>query len=100
MRKLLLFLLVGLCAVPTLAQETRGTILGNVKDPSGALVPSVSITITQLETNTTTRTATGQSGLYEVPLLMPGQYEITAEAAGFKKYVRRGLTVSVGARLN
>lgn len=83
-----------------MAQETRGTILGNVKDPSGAVVPNAEITITNIETNVSTRTSTGASGLYEVPLLMPGRYEIAAEAAGFKKYVRRGLTLTVGARLN
>jgi len=82
------------------SQETRGTILGIVQDPSGAVVPGASVTLTHLETNTVIRTQTNAAGLYEAPLLMPGPYEITAEAAGFKKYVRRGVTLTVGARLN
>jgi hypothetical protein len=88
------------CSLAGWSQETRGTILGIVKDPSGAVVPGASVTLTHLETNTVIRTQTNAAGLYEVPLLMPGPYEIVAEAAGFKRYVRRGVTLTVGARLN
>jgi hypothetical protein len=88
------------CSLAGWSQETRGTILGIVKDPSGAVVPGASVTLTHLETNTVIRTQTNAAGLYEVPLLMPGPYEIVAEAAGFKRYFRRGVTLTVGARLN
>jgi len=83
-----------------LAQETRGSILGSVKDPSGGVVPGVEVAVTNLDINVTTRTLTNDSGLFEVPLLMSGQYEISAELQGFKKYIRRGITLNVGSRVN
>ena len=93
-------LLSLLAAVTLSAQETRGTILGSVKDPSAASVPGASVAITNTDTNTTVRTGSNEAGLFEVPLLMPGQYEVSIEATGFKKYLRRGLTLTVGSRIN
>jgi len=82
------------------AQETRATLLGVVKDPTGAVVPGAEVVITNTDTNTTTRTTTGGSGYFESPLLMPGNYSLAAEASGFKKYVRTGIVLAVGARVN
>lgn len=64
------------------------------------MVRGATITLTHLETNTVIRTQTNAPGWYEAPLLMPGSHEIAAEAAGFKRFVRRGLTLTAGARLN
>ncbi len=86
-------------APTVLAQETRATILGTVKDSSGAVVPKAEIVITNTETNTSSRLNTNEQGLYEVPLLMPGNYDVTAEAPGFKKSIRRGVNLTVGARV-
>ncbi|HET8550479.1 MAG TPA: TonB-dependent receptor, partial [Bryobacteraceae bacterium] len=95
------------CALATLllaaalltAQETRGTILGSVKDPSAAVIPGATVVITNTDTNTVVRTTSNQAGLFEAPLLMPGQYEVAVESTGFKSYVRRGLTLTVGSRI-
>lgn len=92
-------LIVAGCCLAAAAQETRGTILGNVTDSSGAVVPAAQVTITNLDTNTVTRVTTNAAGLYEAPLLLPGSYEIAAEASGFRKLVRRGIVLNVGARL-
>jgi hypothetical protein len=99
LRSAALCLILVLVNTVAFAQETRGTMLGAVKDPSGGVVPGVEILVTNLDTNTSNRSFTNDSGLFEVPLLMPGQYEVSAELQGFKKYVRRGITVATGSRV-
>lgn len=73
----------------TLAQETRSTILGTVKDPSGAVVSGATVDVTNTETNATTKLSTNTSGYFEARYLLPGIYQITVTAQGFKKYVPR-----------
>ncbi len=92
----LILLLPGL----SLAQETRGKILGRVFDPTGAAVPGAQIAITNAATNVVTKTETNTPGLYEAPYLLPGTYAVAAEAPGFKKYLRQGIELSVGAEVS
>ena len=63
--------IVGLLSGSAFAQETRATILGSVKDPSGAAVPAVELVVTNLDTNTLTRIKTNEQGLFEVHCLCP-----------------------------
>jgi hypothetical protein len=93
-----LFILFGLTSI-SLGQETRATIVGLVSDPNGAVVPGASIILTNIETNVSTKTTSNNDGLYEIPLLLPGQYTVTAEAPGFKKHIRQGVILSVGSRV-
>ena len=79
------------------AQETRSTIAGRVLDPQGAAVSGASVVVTNVDINASTHLATNETGYYEARLLMPGPYEITAEAPGFKKTLRRGITLAVAA---
>ena len=89
-----------LAATVTVAQEVTGTIVGNVKDSSGAMVPNAKVTITNTDKNAVIRTVTtDQSGNYAAPLLPIGHYSVSAEAAGFKGVVRNGITLSVGDKL-
>ena len=78
------------------AQEFRATLTGRVLDSSGATVPNVNVAARNVETNEETTAITGSQGTYTIPLLRPGNYTLTAEAAGFKKYVREGLQLQVG----
>ena len=78
-------------------QETRSTISGRVLDPQNAVVAGAKVVVTQLETNTSTHLTTNDTGYYEARLLMPGSYEVSAEMEGFKKTVRRGITLTVAA---
>lgn len=82
------------------AQETRGSITGKVIDPQGAVVPGATVVVTNTETNASSRTVTNQTGYFEVALLVPGPYSVTAEAAGFKRLTRTGLELSIGGRLD
>jgi hypothetical protein len=93
-------MLLACFTLVALGQETRGTILGRVMDSTGAVMPGVTVVVTNIGTNTALRTTTSEVGLFEVALLIQGDCEITAELPGFKKYVRRGITVSVGSRIS
>ena len=79
-----------------LAQEYRGTFSGNVTDPQGAVIPNTKITVTETRTGTKTTTVSGPTGKYTIPFLALGTYNIEAEAAGFKKFTQKGLTLSSG----
>ena len=100
MRVLLIALLIALVlSSPTvLAQESRGTILGSVTDPQGAAVPGITVIITNTGTNSVKRTTANESGYYEVPLLDPGNYSVTVDGPGFRKFVRSGIILNVNSR--
>ncbi len=81
------------------AQDYRGQITGRILDPSGAAIPSVSITVTHTATNTSASTRSDETGNYTVLYLAPGLYTVTVEAPGFKKLVRQGIEVRVADQL-
>jgi hypothetical protein len=74
-------------------QEFRSTISGMVTDPSGAPVAGARITATETRTGVKTPTITDVTGKYTMPFLVPGQYEITAQAQGFKETRRTDLAL-------
>jgi len=76
---------------PALSQNVTGTILGTVRDASGAVVPGSAITITNEDTNTAFKTETSGIGEYVVPNLVPGSYTVRADSPGFKPGVIRGV---------
>ncbi len=78
----------------TLAQST-GSIRGVVKDPSGALVPEAKVSLKNISTQGKTEVQTTGSGNYSFALLPPGEYLLTVEHPGFKRYDRQNLTVDV-----
>ena len=81
------------------AQETRGNILGTVKDAEG-VVPGATITITNLDTRASQRLVTNTAGYFEAPLLQPGSYEVTVTMTGFKTLTQTGLVLAVGQQLS
>ncbi len=91
---LIVMLALVVCS-SALAQETRATLLGRVIDATGGVLPGVSIIVTNTDTNVSNHLVTNDEGLYRVPFLMPGPYQVTAELSGFKTYVRKGITLSI-----
>src|SRR5437867_11150981 len=85
---------LGTCLV--FAQTSTATILGVVKDTSGALVPGVSITLKHTESGLLRTVVSSENGGYTVPLLPVGAYEITTTMPGFKRAVRSGINLVVG----
>ena len=62
-----------------------GSIAGTVKDPSGALVPGVKLTLTSTETNAHWSTVTNAGGEFQFLQLAPANYSLVAENSGFKR---------------
>ena len=91
---LVVALIVGIPVVAA-GQSTTGTIRGAVRDQQGAVVPGVTVTVRQTDTNLTRTATTGAQGDYLVTNLPTGNYEVTAEIAAFNKSVRTGITLAV-----
>jgi Carboxypeptidase regulatory-like domain/TonB dependent receptor/TonB-dependent Receptor Plug Domain len=96
-RVVLLCLFAFLCTQGH-AQYENGSVIGTIRDTTGAPIPGASITITNTATAIATQTKTNGSGDYEVPSLRVGVYTITAAATGFSDAVAQNITVSVGGR--
>lgn len=94
-RLLLVLPALPLASGAVLAQSTDATLLGTVYDPSGTVLPGVTITVTNVRTNATWTVVTGDAGGYEVRALQPSGYTLAAELAGFKKQVLTGLVLQV-----
>jgi hypothetical protein len=74
-------------------QAVNGTIVGTVTDASGAAVSNAKVTITEKSTSLVHQSTTNQSGNYTVPDLPPGDYNVTIEAAGFKKTTQQDIAL-------
>jgi hypothetical protein len=80
------------------AQFEDGSVVGTIRDSSGAAVAGATVTITNTATAIQTRVGSNGSGDYEVPSVRAGSYRITASAPGFATAVAENITVSVGNR--
>lgn len=81
---------VSLCA-----QQGAGTIQGTVFDPQGAVVPAAAVEVRNVDTNLAFETESNELGSYTAPGLAVGEYEVSVRSAGFKTYVRSGITLQV-----
>ncbi len=77
------------------AQINTGSIVGTVKDPSGAVIPGAKITLTNDATGIVTSTQSTSTGTYSLGGIMPGSYTLRGGAQGFEEYVDKGLQVHV-----
>lgn len=91
--------LVAIHAVPALAQGGSGAISGTAKDPSGLVVPGVSVLVRNTDTGIERTVTTNPSGIYLAEFLQPGKYEVSADKQGFAKLLRQDLTLQVGQTL-
>jgi hypothetical protein len=83
----------------TMAQEYRGTILGQVTDPNNAPIVGATIEVTNVETNVSVKTASNSDGNYQVPFLLPGNYKVAVSHTGFKKAERQNVQVATNAQM-
>jgi hypothetical protein len=97
--RFLLVLLVAIIAfsASTFAQQT--TIVGTVTDPSGAAVPNVAVTVTNVETGASRTFPTNDSGQFAAVDLQVGHYVVKAEAKGFKVAEQKDIVLTIGARI-
>ena len=91
-------LFVALLPAASAAQAVYGSIGGTVRDSSGAVLPGVTITITSLARKTTDSVVSNESGLFVKERLLPGEYSVQAELAGFKTAVVPNVAVGVDAQ--
>ncbi len=91
-------LLGGVLVSGLWGQEYRGTFSGMVTDPQGSAIPKAVVVATETRTGVKTTAISEETGAYSIPFLSPGEYEISAEAPGFKKAVRTGLTLSASEK--
>lgn len=89
-------LLIAVVAQFGAAQLPTGTILGTVRDQSGAVVPDVTVTATNTETGISRLTQAGNNGTYRFSALAVGTYTVQAEKPGFQTMIQSGLQLTVG----
>src|SRR5215475_4703888 len=82
------------------AQDFRATLTGTVTDPSGAAVPNASVKATNTGTNAMKEVKTTSDGVYTIPYLDPGQYDVEVTASGFQALKRTSITLQVAQKMN
>jgi len=92
-----LFFFLCLCATSLLAQTFRGTILGTVTDPQGAVVSGAKVTVHNINTGLERTTQTSADGSYSVPELPIGTYTVTVNQSGFQTSSITNIAVDVAA---
>jgi outer membrane receptor protein involved in Fe transport len=82
-------------ALVGLAQVDTGSLVGTVKDPSGAVLPGVTVTATNADTGVATPAKTEVDGSYVITPLKIGRYSVSVEGAGFKREIRKDIVLDV-----
>ena len=98
--RLLALCVLALWSVTAYSQIITGTIQGTITDKTGAILPGVSVTVRNVDTNLSRNTLTNETGNYVVPLLPVGRYEVTAEYQGFTTQVKSGIDLQVEQKAN
>ena len=95
-RGYVLAILLMLTAAPAHAQFDTGSIVGAVRDATGAVVPDIAITVTEIATNLERPTVSDANGNYEVPDLKPGTYRVKADKVGFRTHLAQSVLLDAG----
>jgi hypothetical protein len=95
MQLLSLTTLILFVCVSLQGQSTYGTVSGTATDSSGAALPGAQVTLTNTGTGETRTQSTGSEGLYQFVNVIPGQYRLEIEKAGFKHYTHANVVVQV-----
>jgi hypothetical protein len=93
-------IILSLPGVPLMAQVTSGTISGRVQDVTGAVISGASVTVSNPSNGLTRQITTSDSGEFVAPNLLPGTYNITVEAPGFRKVESTGFVLSAAGKLD
>ncbi|MGD0295386.1 MAG: TonB-dependent receptor [Terracidiphilus sp.] len=84
---------IAVSSTARLNAQGYAKIVGTVTDPSGAVIPSATVTATATKTGVATTVKTGGDGAYVFPALLPTNYSITVVATGFEKYTQSGIVL-------
>ena len=94
--RIALVLMIVLGATNSALGQAGAGITGTITDPTGAIVPGVTVTIRNLATGVTQQTTTSSAGVYAINGLISDRYTVTVEGAGFKKEVRDNIPIEIG----
>ena len=89
--------LITLLTGAATAQTTFGVIRGRVLDSSGAIVPNITVKVTNTATNIARTVTSNEAGIYEAGYLQPGAYSVSAEQPGFKKFASQSIDLNPNA---
>ena len=78
--------------------QTSASLVGTVKDSSGATVANAQVTVANTDRGITRHTTSNADGEFAVPALSPGKYDLSVAAPGFKKFEARGVALEVGQK--
>jgi len=92
---LLILLPLSVVYAATLLAQSA-SLSGLVTDNTGAVVPLVSVKLINVDTGESYNSESTDSGLYAIPLVKPGRYELVAEHQGFKQFRQRGIELETG----
>ena len=81
-----LFFLIAALACSAFAQAPTASLVGRVTDSTGAVIPGVTIKITNLDTNIVQMGKSNEVGEFTIPFLNPGRYAMEASIRGFRTY--------------
>src|SRR5438552_2601656 len=90
---------MSLVPTPLLSQANVGRIFGSINDPSGALIPGATVTITDVDRGVARTLITDEAGAYNAPSLPPGAYRVRAELTGFKTVERPNVVLEIAKEL-
>ena len=95
-------LFLGFAIIPiqlAYSQAARGSIGGEVRDPSGAVIADGRIRLVEIRTNQEYAAKTDKSGFYTIVNLLPGSYRLIVEAEGFKRFTQEGIRLTTGEKM-
>ena len=93
-RVVLLGALSILCATGADAQAVYGSLVGNVTDTTGGAIPGATVTATHTQTNLTREVVSNASGVYSIPNIPSGTYQVVVAVPGFQTFTARDVIVT------
>jgi len=94
--KTILLLTMACALIPAaLPQTSQSTLQGIVRDPAGATIPEAKVTIANLRTGVARAAATNTEGRFVFPFLLPGDYGVTVDKMGFRRYEQKNIKLDV-----
>ena len=95
LKSVLVLAVFAILSASAVYAQTFGEITGRVTDPSGAVVPAASLTLTNVNTNAVRNAVTTEAGAYSFPSVPPGLYRVKTEVPGFKAWVSEPFELQV-----
>src|ERR1700757_3692104 len=89
--------LLFLITLTAYSQGTTATISGVVRDQTGAVLPGVSIQVTNKDTGVARTTLTDEAGRYRLPALDSGTYTVQGSLQGFRTAIKEGVVLTLGS---